>query len=94
MSKKMVVECIETGEQFPSIVEAARAKGCSAPNISKALQKGTIAAGGHWRYKFPKSEVMKTQKTLCNACRSCGPMSDGTGVDWCSTCPVLRIKLG
>ena len=58
MSKKMVVECIETGEQFPSIVEAARAKGCSAPNISKALQKGTIAAGGHWRYKFPKSEVI------------------------------------
>lgn len=55
MSKKMVVECIETGEQFPYIVEAARAKGCSAPNISKALQKGTIAAGVTGVISSPKA---------------------------------------
>lgn len=94
MGTKMAVECVETGERFASIVEAARTKGCSAPNISKALRKGGVAAGGHWRYKFKMSEAKKAQMTVCGACRSCGPMSDGTGVDWCSTCPVLRIKLG
>lgn len=93
MNMKMVVKCVETGEQFESIAEAARAKGCSAPNISKALRRGSAAAGGHWVYKSKGSEVRKARLTVCRACRACGPMADGTGVNWCATCPVQRMKL-
>lgn len=48
--KKQVV-CVETGEIFESITEAAKSVGASQPNISKVLHGVTCTAGGyHWRF--------------------------------------------
>ena len=40
LNRKTAVKCIESGEEFGSIAEAARVRGCSAANISKAIRKG------------------------------------------------------
>ena len=95
MNRKTAVKCIESGEEFGSIAEAARVRGCSAANISKAIRKGGIAVGGHWRYTtdMSKAKVIKARGTVCNTCCVCGPMADDTKVDWCATCPVRRIDL-
>lgn len=43
------VECIETGEQFPTVAMAMREKNCW--NISKACRGELKTSGGyHWRY--------------------------------------------
>lgn len=95
MNTKMAVKCVETGECFESIAEAARVKGCTGANISKALRKGGVAVGGHWRYtvKISEMEVRKARARVCNACCVCGPLSDDTKIDWCATCPVKRLDL-
>lgn len=49
ISKK--VRCVETGEEFKSIGEAARAINYTQANISIALtQPGRTCAGYHWEY--------------------------------------------
>ena len=51
--KNTSVICVETGEVFNSIVEAAIAKDMynNRTNISKVCQgKGNIAGGYHWKY--------------------------------------------
>ena len=95
MNTKMAVKCVETGECFESIAEAARVKGCTGANISRALRKGGVAVGGHWRYtvKISEKEVRKARGLVCLACCDRGPMADGSGVKWCATCPVMRISL-
>lgn len=97
MNTKRAVKCVETGECFESIAEAAQVKGCTRANISRALRKGGVAVGGHWRYsytvKISEMEVRKARARVCNACRVCGPLSDDTKIDWCATCPVKRISL-
>jgi len=97
LSKERSVCCIETGEVFSSIADAARAKGCTAANISKAMRKRGVAAGGHWRPVVPdymnEMTVRKARGLVCLACCDRGPMADGSGVKWCATCPVMRIRL-
>ena len=47
------VECLDTGEIFASASEAARQKGCSQSNITKAILGGRNKAGGlRWSYHF------------------------------------------
>lgn len=97
LNKERAVCCIETGEKFSSIAEAARAKGCTAANISKALRKKGFAAGGHWRSVVPdhmdEMTVRKARGLVCLACCDRGPMADDSTVKWCATCPVMRIRL-
>lgn len=38
-------------------------------------------------------DVMKGRSMVCYACRKREPMADGSGIFWCSTCPVRRIDL-
>lgn len=48
---KRGVVCVETGEEYPSIKEAAAAVGLRSPaSLSCALKNGGTAAGYHWRY--------------------------------------------
>lgn len=48
--RKNQVECVESGEVFPSITTAAQAKNISAGCISMAISgKRKIAGGYHWR---------------------------------------------
>lgn len=44
------VECIETGEVYCSISFAARCKGSTCSNITRAIKTGGRARGYHWRY--------------------------------------------
>lgn len=47
---RVPVVCVETGETYESVSEAARLCGLNQPNISQALDIPTRAAGGfHWR---------------------------------------------
>lgn len=95
MGNEKTIECVETGERFASIAEAARVKGCSAANISKALRNGGVAAGGRWRYTREARRAMyfDHRGAVCYTCCRCGPMADSSKVDWCATCPVNRIDL-
>lgn len=97
LNKERSVRCVETGEEFPSIADAARAKGCTAANISKALRKRGVAAGGHWRLVVPEHmdemTVRKARGLVCLACCDRGPMADGSKINWCATCPAMRIRL-
>lgn len=91
------VRCVETGEVFASIREAARAKGCTAANISKAIAKHGVAVGGHWSYVYRdvdqrERRVREARGVVCLACCESGPMADGSGIKWCKTCPVMRIR--
>lgn len=83
LSKERSVCCIETGEVFSSIADAARAKGCTAANISKAMRKRGVAAGGHWRPVVPdymnEMTVRKARGLVCLACCDRGPMAIGGG---------------
>lgn len=45
--------CVETGEEYDSVADAARAKGVpisNKSNISAAAKKGKTAYGYHWEY--------------------------------------------
>lgn len=44
------VVCVESGEVFDSIINAARKMMVRGPSISKALKRGTTCKGVHWRY--------------------------------------------
>lgn len=45
------IQCVETGQTFPSIKSAVEALGTSQSNFSLALRgKNKTAAGYHWRY--------------------------------------------
>lgn len=51
------VKCLDTGEVFVSASEAARQKGCSQSNITKAiLGKRSKAGGLRWAYDFGGGE--------------------------------------
>lgn len=48
---RVAVECIETGEVFKSLRDAARATGANPPNICNCCKGKKKTAGGfHWRY--------------------------------------------
>eukprot|EP00808_Paulinella_micropora_P009925 g44605.t1 len=45
------VRCVETGEIFDSLSDAAKAKNLFGPqNLYKAIKCNQRAAGSHWRY--------------------------------------------
>ena len=47
----IAVECVETGEVFSSMREAAQAKGVNTPNICNCCKGNRKTAGGfHWQY--------------------------------------------
>lgn len=51
------VKCLDTGEIFISASEAARQKGCSQSNITKAILGERNKAGGlRWSYYFGGEE--------------------------------------
>lgn len=50
--RQRAVVCIETGETYPSIREAARTINQNATNISKALKDGVAVNGCHWKEKL------------------------------------------
>lgn len=47
---KRPVVCVETGERFPSVEEAAKSRNSHAPNISRAIRTGKTAKGVRWAY--------------------------------------------
>lgn len=50
---KRPIECVETGEVYPSVIAAAKAVGRSSMAIRKVLYGWTrTAAGQHWRYLY------------------------------------------
>lgn len=91
------VRCIDTGEVFDSVSDAALAKGCTHGHIVRAIRLGLRADGCNWCYEDAPlgsaEDVMKGRAMVCYACRKHGPMADGSGIFWCSTCPVKRIDL-
>lgn len=91
------VRCIDTGEVFDSVVEAAAATKCSHAHIVRAIRMGLRSGGCNWCYEDAPvgsaEDVMKGRSMVCFACRRRGPMADGSGIFWCSTCPVKRIYL-
>ena len=44
------VFCVETGETFPSVKDAAKAYNVHPQNISKACKSGTTSSSNHWQY--------------------------------------------
>lgn len=44
------VQCVETGEKYNSLNEAARAISLNASSLRKAIIYGHCARGKHWRY--------------------------------------------
>lgn len=49
--KSCPVECVETGERFASMSEAARRfPGCTCTNIRGAVRYGFLCRGFHWKY--------------------------------------------
>ncbi len=52
------VRCAETGNQFVSLSDAARAVGLRNGNsIRRAIDRGGTAGGYHWEYLDEKKEV-------------------------------------
>ena len=50
-NKSISIRCVETGEQYPSIIEAGRRTGISRKMIHRVLKKSSKTAGGfHWEY--------------------------------------------
>ncbi len=50
-SRKKAVECIETGKQFPSLADAARANSVTVHAVFNCLKgRSKTCAGYHWRY--------------------------------------------
>lgn len=49
-NRRKPVECIETGEVYPSLTEAAEAVGGSISNLSTAIKKHWKHRGYTWRY--------------------------------------------
>ena len=50
------VQCTETGTVYESIKSAAEQNGTYIPDIVRACQKGSTAAGFHWTYTERKQE--------------------------------------
>lgn len=51
------VKCVETGEEYPSIAEAARQKNSSKSSVWRACQDSSKIAGGyHWEYVAMKNK--------------------------------------
>lgn len=48
--RKKRVRCVETGETFDSIADAARRTGCLKPSLSSALKRGGTCAKCHWEF--------------------------------------------
>ena len=48
MPKRIPVRCVQTGQQFESIREAAEAMGCYAANIYAAIRYGYRTRGLNW----------------------------------------------
>lgn len=44
------VQCLETGEIFPSVIAGATSIGADVSQICKAIKKGQRVRGYHWRY--------------------------------------------
>lgn len=44
------VKCVETGEEYMTIKEAARVNNSYGPNIIRACKNNTTAVGYHWKY--------------------------------------------
>lgn len=85
MNTKRAVKCVETGECFESIAEAAQVKGCTRANISRALRKGGVAVGGHWRYSYTvKISEMEVRKARARVC-----VTPVASVGHCPTTPRL-----
>jgi DNA-binding transcriptional regulator GbsR (MarR family) len=45
-----LVKCVETGDVYKTMTEAAIATGCSKANISQAVNTGCRANGHYWQY--------------------------------------------
>eukprot|EP00808_Paulinella_micropora_P009203 g5179.t1 len=48
--KRWPVQCVETGEMYPSVLAAARALGVKQPTMSRALSRGYNVVGKRWTY--------------------------------------------
>ena len=46
--KPISVRCVETGEVFRTVTEAAQAKNSNQPNVTRSLKKRYRAGGVHW----------------------------------------------
>lgn len=58
MGKRKTIVCLETGNQFVSLSDAARAVGLRNGNsIRRAIDRGGTAGGYHWEYLDEKKEV-------------------------------------
>lgn len=55
--KRVPIVCVETGERFESISEAARARGFAYQNLQQSLGAGTACRGLHYVREHDQKEV-------------------------------------
>eukprot|EP00808_Paulinella_micropora_P021046 g20563.t1 len=81
LRKGVAVKCVETGQKYPSIREAARAHSITDLPIRRALRHGSIAAGRHWEVLPESVEVLTTEEVIKSHRPSrSSPQSPYTGV--------------
>ena len=87
------VRCIETGQEFESVNDAANWLGTDARNVSKQLNGHVGATKGHHFEYLPKAETVKPVKpkpcrgrergNICFECKNAVPSAKrGTGCPW------------
>lgn len=51
-----------------------------------------IETGEEFPNPMDEKAVREARGLVCLACCDRGPMADGSGIEWCETCPVSRIR--
>ena len=68
MNKNHAVKCIETGEKFLTVTEAAKNNYiCHTAIIAACKGRRKTAAGYHWAYCTPEEERREQVKRILNA---------------------------